>query len=222
VLAALLLREPAAWVTALGAALRHDGCALRELDLCSTLRSEVEAACVAEALCYNASLTQLDVSNCHFAGGRVTRALRDALRRPACPLVKLVLSRNALTYDTERIAAGLHGNASLTELSLQGCSVCARGAAALASALAANTTLLVVDLLQNSVGDAGAQALAAALRANDTLRILALLRPLADWELNMLRFMPGAPAAQNGIGGDAEEALRRAAARRGVVIGPPL
>jgi Ran GTPase-activating protein (RanGAP) involved in mRNA processing and transport len=219
--AGALSGEPAQhWVVALGAALRRACCALRELDLRSALHSEADAACIMEALCDNASLTQLDVSGCqHFAGARVTRSLRDALRRPTCPLVKLAMGQNPLSAaDVQHLAAGLRDNTSLKEVVLAQCGVCARGAAALASALAVNTTLVSVDLMQNNIGDAGAAALAAALRANNTLRMLGLFRPTAPWECSMFGAMRGAPA-QNRVSGRAEEELRRAAARRGVLIG---
>jgi hypothetical protein len=81
-----------------------------------------------------------------------------------------------------------------------------------------NSTLVSLDLMENNIGDAGAAALAAALRANSTLRMLGLFRPTAPWERGMFGAMRDAPA-QNRVSGRAEEELRRAAARRGVLIG---
>jgi Ran GTPase-activating protein (RanGAP) involved in mRNA processing and transport len=141
---------------------------LRELELRCMLRSEAEAAGVAVALVGNTALRRLDVGGCHFAGERVTRALRAALQHPSFALVTLEMARNALSADdVTRLADGLACNTVLRSLELSQCGVCARGAAALAQALHRNTALISLVLLQNNVGDRGAAAFAAALAANN-------------------------------------------------------
>ena len=113
-----------------------------------------------------------------------------------------------------RLSAGLAHNRSLSALRMSDCGIDARGASSLAAALQANATLGELDLLGNKVGDAGAAALVGTLATNRSLYVLGLFRPAPSWMGDIF-----ADKASKGVSSGVLAALRRDAARRGVLVG---
>lgn len=117
-------------------------------------------------------ITQLNISDNELQLQGVV-ALARALGSDACALRSLNISRSALT-DTaaEAFAGALACNATLTELSAQGCGLGPLGCEALVEGLTDNTSLVRLNLRANNVGDRGAAAVAGWLKAGGALKAL--------------------------------------------------
>ncbi|PRP86665.1 hypothetical protein PROFUN_05144 [Planoprotostelium fungivorum] len=91
------------------------------------------------------------------------------------PIKELRISSNGIGDEGTRIVAeGLHGNATVTLLTLSVSNIGDAGAIALATMLERNSTLTSLSLHVNRIGDAGAIALGKALEKNRTLTYLDL------------------------------------------------
>ncbi|KAL9965540.1 hypothetical protein ACROYT_G029354 [Oculina patagonica] len=128
---------------------------------------------LAEALKKNTSLTELNLSGNNI-GDAGANGLAEALQKNTS-LTELNLSVNNIGYQgANGLAEALKKNTSLTELNLSGNDIGDAGATGLAEALQNNTSLTELNLSDNNIGDAGATGLAEALQNNTSLTELYL------------------------------------------------
>ena len=146
---------------------------IKTLELYSIV-SYVGAKALAEALKWNTTLEELDLSH-NEIGNIGTEALTQAIGLNTT-LKKLVLSENNVgVVETKALAEALNSNTILEELDLSENEIESIGTEALAQAIGSNTTLKKLVLSNNFVGDVGTKALAEALNSNTILEELDLL-----------------------------------------------
>jgi Ran GTPase-activating protein (RanGAP) involved in mRNA processing and transport len=93
---------------------------------------------------------------------------------PRCPdIIDLDLSDNCFYAEgTDRVAAALHHNSSVTRLDLSKNSMANEGAGHVAHCIGVNKSLTKIDLSTNSMDDIGANRLVEAMKENKTVKAL--------------------------------------------------
>lgn len=168
---------------AIACALQKPTCVVTSLRLANNAFDAEAALQLSLMLRINTTLTSLDATGaCLGLDG--TRAFTYALKRSNVTLKVLNLSYQILPFGddcAEAVAEMLEENVGLTDLILDGNSICDRGCAALSMALHKNRTLKRLSLVKNGhseagkhIGDTSAVAMATMLRVNTSLFCLDL------------------------------------------------
>jgi hypothetical protein len=139
---------------------------------------DVGILALCDALHGSRTITSLDLGRNEGADDDFEGAWADSVGTLLSVNTSLVsLHMSHVRLGRSQLVSGLCGNATLTELWLDKCSVGNAQAAALGAVLAHNTSLRSINLEENpNISCAGATALAQGLHTNGTLRELRLWR----------------------------------------------